>query len=166
MNKFFVVGFLMVAGSIFSADNEVYIDQSGATVDIDVEQLGSGNLIGGATSVPGTVTALDLDVTSATIDINQIGNLNKFLGDITSDTYTGFFEFDGDSNTFNIQTDPTNTYGADNSNIFVDVTGNTNNLTLNQATSALASQLDLDWIINGGGNTITASIDAEEPQIT
>ena len=86
MNKFFVVGFLMVAGSIFSADNEVYIDQSGATVDIDVEQLGSGNLIGGTTSVPGTVTALDLDVTSATIDINQIGNLNKFLGDITSDT--------------------------------------------------------------------------------
>ena len=102
MNKFFVVGFLMVAGSIFSADNEVYIDQSGATVDIDVEQLGSGNLIGGTASIPGTVTALDLDVTSATIDINQIGNLNKFLGDITSDTYTGFFEFDGDSNTFNI----------------------------------------------------------------
>jgi|TARA_E500000318_G_C3526670_1_gene198719 hypothetical protein len=161
MNKFFVVGFLMVAGSIFSADNEVYIDQSGATVDIDVEQLGSGNLIGGTASIPGTVTALDLDVTSATIDINQIGNLNKFLGDITSDTYTGFFEFDGDSNTFNIQTDPTNTFGADNSNIFVDVTGNTNNLTLNQATAALASQLDLDWIINGGGNTITASIDAD-----
>ncbi len=152
---------LFYMGVAYTADNEVYIDQSGATVNIDVEQLGSGNIIGGSDATAGSMTALDLDITSATLDINQIGNLNKFLGDITSDTYTGFFEFDGDSNVFNIQTDPTNTFGADNSNINVDVTGNTNTFTLNQATSALASQLDLDWIINGGGNTITASIDAD-----
>ena len=152
---------LFYMGVAYTADNEVYIDQSGATVNIDVEQLGSGNIIGGSDATAGSMTALDLDITSATLDINQIGNLNKFLGDITSDTYTGFFEFDGDSNVFNIQTDPTNTFGADNSNIYVDVTGNTNTFTLNQATSALASQLDLDWIINGGGNTITASIDAD-----
>ena len=152
---------LFCVGILFAADNEVYIDQSGATSNIDIEQLGSGNIIGGTDATAGNMTPLDLDGTSMTLDINLIGNTNKFLGDIWADNYTGFFEFDGDSNTFNMQTDPTNAFGADGSNVNVDVTGNTNTFTFNHATAALASQLDLDWIINGSGNTITAAIDAD-----
>ena len=109
----------------------------------------------------GTMTALDLDGASMTLDINQIGSSNKFLGDIFSDSYTGLFNFSGDSNVFTMQTDPNNTFGADNSNVNVQVTGNTNNLTLNQATAALASALDLDWIIQGSGNSLTAGIDID-----
>jgi hypothetical protein len=60
-----------------------------------------------------------------------------------------------------MQTDPTDTYGADNSNVNVDVTGNTNTFTLNHAIAALASNLDLDWIIDGSGNSITSAIDAD-----
>ena len=161
MNKISIVLMLLLVGVVQAADNEVYIDQSGATSNIDIEQLGSSNIIGGESAVAGSMTALDLDGTGMTLDINQIGNLNKFLGDIYADSYTGFFEFDGDSNVFNMQTDPTNAFGADSSNVFVDVTGNTNTFTLNHGTAALASQLDLDWIINGRGNTITASIDAD-----
>ena len=70
--------------------------------------------MGGLNSVAGTLTALDLDGLNLTLDINQIGDSNKFLGDITGDSVTGFFEFDGDSNTFTIQAAPTNTYGIDN----------------------------------------------------
>ena len=128
---------------------------------MDLEQLGSGNIIGGIDAVAGTMTALDLDGTAMTLDINQIGDSNKFLGDITADSYTGFFEFDGNSNTFNMNTDKTNTYGADSSNVNVDVTGNSNTFTLNQATVALASTLDLDWIINGSSNSITSAIDID-----
>ena len=151
--------FLLFPLVTFAADNEIYIDQSGATANIDLEQLGSGNLIGGLNSVPGTLTALDLDGTTLTLDINQIGSSNKFLGDIWGDTLTGFFEFDGDSNTFTMQGDPTNTYGIDNSNYNVDVTGSTNTFTFNHGTSALASGLDLDWIIQGDGNQFTVDID-------
>ena len=145
--------------SVYSADNEIYITQSGTTSNIDIEQLGSGNIIGGSDAIAGTMTPLDLDGNSLTLDINLIGSTNKFLGDIWADSYTGFFEFDGSSNTFNIQTDPTNTFGADNSNVNVDVTGSSNSMTLNQATAALASGLDLDWIVQGSDNSITASID-------
>jgi len=148
----FVVSFLY-------ADNEVYIDQVGATFNLDVEQLGSSNIIGGANAAVGSMTALDLDGATMTLDINQIGDSNKFLGDITSDTFTGFFEFDGDSNTFNIQTDPDNTYGADNGNFNVDVTGSSNTFTLDVATSDLAGTLDLDWIIQGDSNTFDFDID-------
>ena len=142
----------LTALTTYAADNEIYVDQSGATANIDLEQLGSGNIIGGLNSVAGTLTALDLDGITMTLDINQIGDSNKFLGDILGDTITGFFEFDGDSNTFTIQGDPTNTYGIDSSNYNVDVTGSTNTFTLDHGTSALAATLDLDCIIQGEEN--------------
>ena len=146
------------ASLLYGADNEIYVDQSGATANIDLEQLGNSNIIGGLNSVAGTLTALDLDGINLTLDINQIGNTNKFLGDILGDNITGFFEFDGDSNTFTIQGDPTNTYGIDSSNYNVDVTGSSNTFTLDTGTSALASTLDLDWIINGDSNTFDFDI--------
>ena len=149
---------MMIASPTYGADNEIYIDQSGATANIDLEQLGSGNIMGGLNSVAGTLTALDLDGLNLTLDINQIGDSNKFLGDITGDSVSGFFEFDGDSNTFTIQADPTNTYGIDNSNFNVDATGSSNTFTLDVGTSAMASNTDLDWIINGSSNTLDFDI--------
>jgi hypothetical protein len=141
------------------ADNEIYINQSGATANLDLEQLGSSNIIGGTSATSGSMTPLDLDGGTMTLDINQIGDSNKFLGDITSDNFTGLFEFDGSSNTFNIQVDPTNTYGADGSNLNIDVTGSSNTFNYDQATADLASTLDLDWIIQGDSNTFTIDID-------
>jgi len=156
---------LMLSSPIYGADNEIYIDQSSGSsnTNIDLEQLGSGNIIGGADATAGAsnMTALDLDGTAMTLDINQIGDSNKFLGDIWADSYTGFFEFDGNSNTFNMNTDKTNTFGADSSNVNVDVTGNSNTFTLNHATVAQATTLDLDWIINGSSNSITSAIDID-----
>ena len=149
---------VMNVSLLYGADNEIYVDQSGATANIDLEQLGSGNIIGGLQSAAGSMTPLDLDGLTMTLDINQIGNANKFLGDIYGDSITGFFEFDGDSNVFTIQGDPTNTFGIDNSNYNVDVTGSSNTFTLDHGTTALAATLDLDWIIQGDDNTFDFDI--------
>ena len=151
----------LIPGVLFAADNEVSIDQTGDTLNIDVEQLGSGNIIGGTAAVAGNMTPLDLDGATMTLDINQIGSSNKFLGDIYADSYTGFFEFSGSSNTFTIQTDPNNTYGADSSDVNIQVTGASNALTLDQATTSMASTLDLDWTINGSNNTINSDVDVD-----
>ena len=148
---------LLLVGFLY-ADNEVYIDQSGNNANIDVEQLGSSNIIGGLNAATGNMTPLDLDGLNLTLDINQIGSSNKFLGDILGDGITGFFEFDGDSNDFTIQVDPTDTYGADDGDFNVDVTGSSNDFTLDIGTTALASTLDLDWIINGDSNTLDFDI--------
>tara|TARA_R100001129_G_C5249301_1_gene227833 strand:- start:129 stop:857 length:729 start_codon:yes stop_codon:yes gene_type:complete len=154
--------FILTSLGVYSADNEVYIDQSGATSNIDIEQVnGSGNIIGGADAVAGTMTPLDLDGGSLTLDILQKGSSNKFLGDIWADSYTGYFSFIGDSNTFNMSTDETNTYGADSSDVNVQVTGSSNTMTLNHAMVALADTLDLDWTIQGSSNSITAGIDVD-----
>ena len=149
----------------YAADNEIYIDQSGGTaLNLDIEQInGSGNIIGGANASAGAsnMTPLDLDGASMSLDVLMKGSTNKFLGDIWADSYTGYFSFLGSTNTFNMQTDPTNTYGADSSNVNVQVTGSSNTMTLNQATNALAATLDLDWIIQGSNNTVTSSIDID-----
>ena len=146
--------------SVYSADNEIYIDQVGATLNLDAEQLGNSNIIGGLNAAAGNMTPLDLDGLNLTIDINQIGNSNQFLGDINGDSINWFSEFDGDSNVFKIQIDPTNTYGADSGDYNIDVTGS-NTFDLNVGTSALADTLDLDWTIMGDSNDLDFDINYE-----
>ena len=42
-----LISLLFISTLVFAADNEIYVDQSGATANIDLEQLGSGNIITG-----------------------------------------------------------------------------------------------------------------------
>jgi len=100
--KILLIASFFTSAALYSADNEIYLDQSGATASIDIEQLGSGNIIGGLLSVAGTLTPLDLDGATMVLDINMIGSSNKFLGDIWADIFTGDYNFTGSSNTFTI----------------------------------------------------------------
>jgi hypothetical protein len=146
---------------VFAADNEIFVDQSGTGANIDLEQLGISNIIGGLSSSAGSVTAFDLDGTSMTLDVNMIGATNKFLGDIWSDSFTGLYNFTGSTNSFTIQVDPTNTYSSDSSDHNIAVTGAGNTFTLNQGTSAIATGLNLDWIFQGSNNTVTSNINID-----
>lgn len=160
MNKIIIITALSILSTLtYAADNEIYVEQSGATANLDLEQLGSANLIGGLLSSAGSMTPFDLDGSTMTLDVNQIGDTNKFLGDIWADNFTGYFNFDGSSNDFTIQVDPSNTYGADGSNVNVQATGSSNTFTLDLATASMSSNTDLDWIINGDSNIVNADID-------
>tara|TARA_R110002126_G_scaffold93819_2_gene222068 strand:+ start:764 stop:1489 length:726 start_codon:yes stop_codon:yes gene_type:complete len=161
MKNYLLMLLCVVFLPLHSADNEIFVDQSGTGANIDLEQLGISNIIGGLNSSAGSLTAFDLDGTSMTLDINMIGATNKFLGDIYADNFTGVYNFTGSTNTFTIQVDPTNTYGGNSSNQNVAVTGAGNTFTLNQGTSALAATLDLDWIIQGSNNTVTSNINID-----
>jgi hypothetical protein len=153
---------VMLSASVtYGADNEIYVDQSGTGANIDLEQLGISNIIGGLNSTAGNLTAFDLDGTSMTLDINMIGATNKFLGDINANSFTGLYNFTGGSNTFTIQVDPTNTYSSNSSDQNIAVTGSSNTFTLNQGTTAIAASLNLDWIIQGSNNTITSNINID-----
>ena len=160
MNKIIIITALSILSTLtYAADNEIYVQQSGATANLDLEQLGSANIIGGLLSSAGSLTPFDLDGSTMTLDVNQIGSTNSFLGDIWADNFTGYFNFDGSSNAFTIQVDPDNTYAADGSNLNVQTTGSSNTFTLDLATSSMSSNTDLDWIINGDSNTINVDID-------
>ncbi len=150
---------LFLSLSIF-ADNEIYVDQSGNSATIDLEQLGSSNLIGGTQATSGTMTALDLDGVSMTLDINQIGSSNIFRSDaIDGDDFTGYFEWNGDSNIMDILMNSTGLISADYINLNIDVTGSSNEFDLAIAENADSSYLDLDWIITGDSNDFDFDID-------
>ena len=152
---------MIMIAQVYAADNEIFVDQSGTGANIDLEQLGISNIIGGLSSSAGSLTAFDLDGTSMTLDVNMIGATNKFLGDIWSDNFTGLYNFTGSTNAFTIQVDPTNTYSSDSSDHNIAVTGAGNTFTLNQGTSALATSLNLDWIFQGSNNTVTSNINID-----
>ena len=152
---------MIMIAQVFAADNEIFVDQSGTGANIDLEQLGISNIIGGLSSSAGSLTAFDLDGTSMTLDVNMIGATNKFLGDIWSDSFTGLYNFTGSTNSFTIQVDPTNTYSSDSSDHNIAVTGAGNTFTLNQGTSAIATGLNLDWIFQGSNNTVTSNINID-----
>ena len=142
------------------ADNEIYEDQTGNSAAIDLEQQGGSNLIGGSQAETGSMTALDLDGVSMILDINQIGASNVFRSDaIDGDNFTGFFEFSGDSNVFDILMDSTGLIDSDYINMNINVTGSSNTFDLAVAEDDDASYLDLDWIITGGSNEFDFDID-------
>ena len=142
------------------ADNEISVTQSGASATIDLEQQGGSNLIGGTSAETGSMTALDLDGVSMILDINQIGASNVFRSDaIDGDNFTGFFEFTGDSNVFDILMDSTGLIDSDYVNMNINVTGSSNTFDLAVAEDDDASYLDLDWIITGGSNAFDFDID-------
>jgi hypothetical protein len=160
MKNKFLIGLLFSVSVL--ADNEVHVDQSGNSASIDLEQLGSSNLIGGTQATSGTMTALDLDGVSMTLDINQIGSSNIFRSDaIEGDNFTGFFEFDGDSNVFDLLLNSTGLITADYVNMNIDVTGSSNTFDLKAGEDDDVSYLDLDWIISGDSNDFDFDIDYE-----
>ena len=73
-------GLLILSLHLISADNEIFIDQSGATSNLDIEQVnGSGNIIGGADATAGAsnMTPLDLDGTSMTLDMTYVIKIKR-----------------------------------------------------------------------------------------
>ena len=144
------------------ADNEIYIDQTGNNASIDLEQLGSNNIIGGDDATAGSMTKAILNGTTMVLDINQIGSSNKFLTDgILGDNFTGFFEFDGDSNVWDFSMDTTGLNTADGNNINIDVTGSLNIADIDIGEDDAANYLDIDWIIDGDSNEAEVDIDVD-----
>lgn len=154
---------LMAVFTVFvTADNQVFITQSGTNAQIEIDQIGGTNLVGGNETASGTpISDLKLTGNQQNIDIDQVGSANKFRGDIVSDTFTGVFKFTGSTNEFDIQFDPTASYDSDNITMDFTATGSNNDITLNVANADSAANLDYDAIITGDYNTWVNNIDSD-----
>ena len=63
--------------------NDIYIEQVGDTLDLDITQDGQDNVIGTST------TDVNLDGDTMTFAITQTGSYNTIAADIQGNTYTG-----------------------------------------------------------------------------
>tara|TARA_R100001463_G_scaffold1211_3_gene5419 strand:- start:4836 stop:5555 length:720 start_codon:yes stop_codon:yes gene_type:complete len=144
------------------ADNEVFVSQTGSNAVIKLEQLGSSNLIGGTNASAGSLTALGLSGSDMTLTINQIGTSNLFKADdFNGDNVTAYWNFAGDSNVFDLVMNSLEANTSDYVNLNIQATGSSNTFDLAIAEDSDAGYLNLDWLIDGDSNELTATIDYE-----
>ena len=95
---------LLFTGTLWA--NDIYVTQSGNTLDLDITQDGQNNTVGNSTTSSSVVGA------TSTIDIDQVGNSNVLTFDVNGATYTGTFNVTGDSNNIDFNCDSTGNNSA------------------------------------------------------
>ena len=131
--------------------NDIYVTQSGASLDLDITQDGQNNQVGNST------TASTVAGASTTIDIDQVGNSNVLKFDVNGASYTGTFNVTGNSNDIDLDigetSDASNTTatitsaGDDDSNVIA--------ATIDGTSAILTITVDGDtnnWLIDIDGN--------------
>lgn len=158
MKRLLVALGLLVVSSAYAADNQIYITQttSGTTnTQIDIEQLGSGNIVAGDTSATGTVdNAMILNSTNMNFNLDQIGDLNFFRADLNSNSSDFNFVWTGSNNELIGQWNPEGTYDIDNMDWDNLIEGGNNTQLVNYGVGADASDGVVNWYINGSDNDI------------
>ena len=88
---------MIISLSVYA--NDIYINQSGATLDLDVLQDGQNNTIGSSSTASSVIGA------TTNLSITQIGESNVMTFDVNGATYTGTFSVTGNSNNIDFNCD-------------------------------------------------------------
>ena len=146
---------LMLMTSLSYA-NDIYVTQSGATLDLDITQDGSNNTVGNSTTASTSTGA------TTTLDIDQIGSSNVITYQINGATYTGVINLVGNSNNVDLNCDS----GGSNSscgsaNAVINFTGNSNDIDLDIGQTSSANTADVDIVGQSGSdsNVVAATVD-------
>ncbi len=151
---------MLVMPVLADDDNEIFLQQSGDTLTLTIDQVGYGNKFGG-TIVNGSVaTDMILTGTSVTFNLDQLGNSNQLFGPAIFDSATVNMVFTGDSNIFDWNIGDTG--DADNTNINIAVTGDGNEWDYDQGYAASANYLDFDLTLIGDSNEFFIDIDSDQ----
>ena len=140
--------------------NDIYIEQVGDTLDLDITQDGTDNVIGTST------TDVNLDGDTMTFAITQTGSLNTIVADIQGGTYTGTWAFTGDSNAVDLSCDSTSGTNCENVTLNITTTGDSNTFDFNVGDTADADGADITFTITGDGNVIESDVDGKNADIT
>ena len=155
---------LLSAGIAFGVQaNDIYVTQSGDTLDLDITQDGQNNQVGNSTTSSSVVGA------TATIDIDQVGDSNVLTFDVNGATYTGTFNVTGNSNDIDFNCDS----GGTNSSCgtvtaSITMVGNSNDIDLDIGETSDASNTTATITSAGSddSNVIAATIDGTSAILT
>jgi hypothetical protein len=110
--------------------NDIYIQQSGDNLDLDITQDGQNNVAGNST------TAMSLTGNNMTFSISQVGDSNVIEATINGATYTGNINLTGGLNTVDLDCASGN---CDTVSMSIDVTGDSADVTVDLGSTADAS---------------------------
>ena len=162
MYKLISVVMVMLMTSLSYA-NDIYVTQSGASLDLDITQDGENNTVGNSTTASASSGATTI------LNIDQIGNSNVIKYQINGATYTGVINLVGNSNDVDLNCDS----GGSNSscgsaNAVINFTGNSNDIDLDIGETSAATSADVDIVGQSGSdsNVVAATIDGTSAVLT
>jgi len=148
----FIVVVLGLTFPVFA--NDIYIQQSGDNLDLDVTQDGQNNVAGTS------VTGIDLTGSTMTFNIDQTGNSNIVSATINGNTYTGNIDLTGNSNDVALLCDSADAGNCETVSMSIDVTGDSAdvNVSIGQSGDAQNFVGTID-ITSAASETITLTVD-------
>ena len=141
---------MLMAGTALA--NDIYIQQSGDNLDLDITQDGQNNVAGDST------TAMSLTGDTMTFSISQVGDSNVVEATINGSTYTGNINLTGGLNTVDLDCATGN---CDTVSMSIDVTGDSADITVDLGSTADASDYvgTID-ITSAASETFTLTVNA------
>lgn len=140
--------------------NDIYIQQSGDGLDLDITQDGQNNVIG----TSGTNVTLNGD--DMTFSITQTGSSNTIAAVIKGATYTGTWAFTGDSNTVDLLCSSAAAGNCETVTLNITNTGSDNDYTFRIGESADADSSTVAFTVTGDNNIISSTIDGQSAALT
>ena len=143
--------------------NDIYVTQSGATLDLDITQDGQNNTVGNSTTSSSVIGA------TTTIDIDQVGNSNVLKFDVNGATFTGTFSTTGNSNDIDFNCDSTgNNSSCATATASIIWAGNSNDLDIDIGETADAANATVSITGSSGSdsNVVAATIDGTSAILT
>jgi|TARA_B100001057_G_scaffold83729_1_gene79470 hypothetical protein len=143
--------------------NDIYVTQSGATLDLDITQDGQNNTVGNSTTASSSAGA------TTTLNIDQIGNSNVITYDIDGASYTGVINLVGNSNNVDLNCDSTGgNSSCGSANAVINFTGSSNDIDLDIGQTSSAASADVDLVGQSGSdsNVVAATVDGNSAILT
>ena len=143
--------------------NDIYINQSGATLDLDVLQDGQNNTIGSSTTSSSVIGA------TTNLAITQIGDSNVMTFDVNGATYTGTFSVTGNSNNIDFNCDSggsNSSCGTATASIVWVGSSNDIDVDIGETSSATSATVGITGASGSDSNTVLATIDGNSAILT
>jgi hypothetical protein len=154
----FVALSLFLVAPVFA--NDIYIQQSGDNLDLDVTQDGQNNVAGTS------VTGISLTGNTMTFSISQVGNSNIVSTTINGNTYTGNINLTGNSNDVALLCDSGGAGNCETVSMSIDVTGDSAdiNVSIGETSDAQNFVGTID-IASAASETITLTLDGTNADV-
>ena len=160
MKKLILIMFMMIS-TVYA--NDIYITQSGATLDLDILQDGENNTIGSSTTSSSVIGA------TTNFDIRQVGDSNVITFDINGANYTGTWAITGNSNNIDFNCDSggsNSSCGTATANITWTGSSQDIDLDIGETSAAGNATVNITGASGSDSNVVAATIDGTSAILT
>ena len=151
----------MMVSTVYA--NDIYITQSGATLDLDITQDGQNNTIGSSTTSSSIIGA------TTNFDIRQVGNSNVITFDVNGANYTGTWAITGNSNNIDFKCDSggsNSSCGTATANITWTGSSQDIDLDIGETSAAGSATVNITGASGSDSNVVAATIDGTSAILT